>query len=479
MQTKLKDKNFVKLFKRPYAIQRQEGLIRYNARFGLKDILIIPFENSGVGYWYAELSQIKEVYSKVSKIFEDKNKFKEHIDAHLNGKKEILNLLKEFSLKQNPTKEELLESYRNFNRIMNSRFAEAYSVPFAVETFAIKELRELLKKELKKEDIEQEWEIVTLPTQLIELQKLRIQISKLFLNNKLEENMDKLQKQYSWITIYGPGDKPANLEYIRALVLGDNKESIEKGIEKLESNIKSNKERLTGLLSKINNNHLKNSIENLNFYITFRNDRMDTLRQIIYHSNIFYLNILKNISKEGINLDYNEIINFTIEEIIEYLSKDKLPKKEEIKERINPVNYHYYSEGKFSLIIQEYEKEILSKKLNPKREEKINEFNGTIACNGFVRGTVKIISNIDDLNKLNYGDILVSDTTDPSYVIAMDKASAFVTDEGGITCHAAIVARELDKPCITGTEIATKVLKDGDFIEVDAEKGVIRILKRA
>ncbi len=66
--------------------------------------------------------------------------------------------------------------------------------------------------------------------------------------------------------------------------------------------------------------------------------------------------------------------------------------------------------------------------------------------------------------------------TEPSYLSVMKKAAAFVTDEGGILCHAAIVARELKKPCVTGTKIATKVLKDGDRIEVDADRGIIRIL---
>jgi len=54
-----------------------------------------------------------------------------------------------------------------------------------------------------------------------------------------------------------------------------------------------------------------------------------------------------------------------------------------------------------------------------------------------------------------------------------------VTDEGGITCHAAIISRELKKPCIIGTKIATKVLKDGDLVEVDADKGIVKILKKA
>ena len=67
----------------------------------------------------------------------------------------------------------------------------------------------------------------------------------------------------------------------------------------------------------------------------------------------------------------------------------------------------------------------------------------------------------------------------PEYVPLMKKAAAIVTDEGGITCHAAIVSRELNKPCIIGVKIATKVLKDGDLIEVDAEKGVVKVIKKS
>jgi pyruvate,water dikinase len=63
--------------------------------------------------------------------------------------------------------------------------------------------------------------------------------------------------------------------------------------------------------------------------------------------------------------------------------------------------------------------------------------------------------------------------TDPNYVPLMKKASAIITDAGGILCHAAIVSRELKIPCIIGTKNATFALKDGDRVEVDAEKGTI------
>ncbi len=60
----------------------------------------------------------------------------------------------------------------------------------------------------------------------------------------------------------------------------------------------------------------------------------------------------------------------------------------------------------------------------------------------------------------------------------MMKAAAYVTDEGGILCHAAIVAREFKKPCIVGTKFATKVFKDGDYVEVDPNKGIVKRVKR-
>ena len=472
----IKNKKFIKAFKRPFAIQRQEGLIKYNAKLGLKDIIIIPFEEGKVGEWYVEINQIKELYSKISNKFSSEKEFKEHINAHRKGKEDILKILKKLSLKKDPDKKELLSIYEDYNKIMNSQFAEVYSAPFAIEVYMVPELKKLLAKELEKENIEQEWSIISQPTELIEIQKLQIKISEMFLKGELDKNLSKIKQEYAWLTIYGPGDKPADEEYIKSLIIKTNKNEIEKGINELKLKINSNKKELEILLEKIKDTKLKNLLRSLNFYITFRNERMDTLRKIIYLLNPFYLRILNFLNKNESKIGYSEIINFTTEEIIEYLKKEKLPNLYKIKLRTNPENYHYYKDGEFNLVLLENEKETINRLLGFRKKEKITEFSGTISCKGVVRGKVKIISSHKDLDKIKSGDILVSDTTSPDYIIAMERAVAFVTDEGGITCHAAIVAREMNKPCITGTDIATKVLKDGDFIEVDANKGIIKIL---
>ena len=102
-----------------------------------------------------------------------------------------------------------------------------------------------------------------------------------------------------------------------------------------------------------------------------------------------------------------------------------------------------------------------------------------MACPGKVKGRVLIIKNQNDysIQKVKKDFILTTPMTTPDIIFLMKKSKAIITDEGGLTSHAAIVSRELNIPCIIGTKIATKVLKDGDLVEVDADKGIIRIIK--
>lgn len=102
---------------------------------------------------------------------------------------------------------------------------------------------------------------------------------------------------------------------------------------------------------------------------------------------------------------------------------------------------------------------------------------GTPACKGVVRGIVRVIFGEAHFSKFNDGEILVAPMTRPEFVPLMKKSLAIITDEGGITSHAAIVSRELGIPCVVGTKIATKILRDGDEVEVDADRGVINIIR--
>jgi pyruvate, water dikinase len=98
---------------------------------------------------------------------------------------------------------------------------------------------------------------------------------------------------------------------------------------------------------------------------------------------------------------------------------------------------------------------------------------GETASAGVYTGKVKIIKDASELDKIEKGDILVTRMTTPDMVPAMQKAGAIVTNEGGMTCHAAIVSREMGTPCIVGTEIATKTLQTGQLVTVNASHGVV------
>jgi len=92
---------------------------------------------------------------------------------------------------------------------------------------------------------------------------------------------------------------------------------------------------------------------------------------------------------------------------------------------------------------------------------------------GLAEGKVKIVKDFRQTAAFKKGEVLVTEMTDPTMVIMMSKASAIITDTGGIACHAAIVSREMGIPCVVATKNATKVLKDGQKVKVDGKKGLV------
>jgi phosphohistidine swiveling domain-containing protein len=164
------------------------------------------------------------------------------------------------------------------------------------------------------------------------------------------------------------------------------------------------------------------------------------------------------------------ILNMNHKEIVHYLKTGILPDKEDLEKRYNLSALYAKGNEEHFLTDNIVELEDLIAKQR-------SEITGRPAYPGKVQGICRIIPDPRGDVLFNKGDILVTNMTRPIFIKFMKKAAAIVTDAGGILCHAAIVAREMKKPCITGTESATKILKDGDLVEVDADKGVVRKLK--
>ncbi len=119
------------------------------------------------------------------------------------------------------------------------------------------------------------------------------------------------------------------------------------------------------------------------------------------------------------------------------------------------------------------EKEVLGEQA---KEQEVTEIEGMCASVGRYTGIVRKCISAQEAHALQPGEVLVTTMTSPDFVVAMKKAGAIITDQGGITSHAAIVSRELGIPCIIGTGVASKVLQDGDTVEIRANHGVVKII---
>ncbi len=141
----------------------------------------------------------------------------------------------------------------------------------------------------------------------------------------------------------------------------------------------------------------------------------------------------------------------------------------------------YFEAGKYYEFTgnKEVKKLIKNQKIEHFWKEKKNKetiLKGAVAYQGKVRGKVRLVFTQAEANQVKKGEILVSPMTQVEFLSGIRKCGAIVTDEGGIICHAAIVAREFGKPCILATKNATKTFKNGDWVEVDANQGIVKLM---
>lgn len=183
--------------------------------------------------------------------------------------------------------------------------------------------------------------------------------------------------------------------------------------------------------------------------------------------------MLKKIAKDHF-VSLKQVYAVYIPWLIDMIEKDSVDVA-----RINALasySVQYLKDGKLCLAVGDEAKALVAdiRSVLPKMPE-VHELKGECGYPGeVVRGKVCIINRASEMDKFHDGDVLISNVTDPSLLPVMKRASAFVTNQGGLTCHAAIVARELKTPCVVGTKIATHVFKDGDMVEVDARKGIVK-----
>ncbi|MFH1052973.1 MAG: PEP-utilizing enzyme [Candidatus Woesearchaeota archaeon] len=175
-------------------------------------------------------------------------------------------------------------------------------------------------------------------------------------------------------------------------------------------------------------------------------------------------------------LSVSDLENYSKEEIIKLLEKEEKVDQQIVNER-KELFVAFLKDSKYDFLTgNEAERYFKLNNLDEKID--LSEVHGQTANKGYAKGKATVIragfSLNDEMKKMQKGDILIVTQTKPLFMPIIMKASAVVTDEGGITGHAAVVSRELNIPCVIAAHNATKMFKDGDLVEVQADKGIVK-----
>jgi len=291
------------------------------------------------------------------------------------------------------------------------------------------------------------------------------------------KKIDKLVEEYYWIPFGYDGpttyDRKHYIKTIKELLEKD-ASSVNDKISSIENYEENTKASQKNIIKKYNiPDELNKLIKQTHTMALMTDQRKEfTFQGFVALHKIFdalakKLNILPIVFKYVLIEEVRENLN-SLEKLLKIYEKRK-----------NETFFIHFFEGKTKFIYGE-EAEKLGNEMTIKSGNE-STLKGVVASKGetpIITAKAKVLMSPQELSKINKGDILVATMTSPEFVPGMRISSAIITDEGGVTCHAAIVSRELGIPCIIGTKTATRIIKDNDLVEIDTDKRTIKILEK-
>lgn len=384
---------------------------------------------------------------------------------------------------ENMSLEQLHEEMKTFDKIYIYSFITGFTRPDDVLEFEFK--RELKGDDFDEKDIDNIFsKVATCPDLVplsyseepLELLKIALDMK----NGKDIEELDNHVQKYAWMkaplafedTYFIKEDYIKRLENLRG-------EDIENRIKNIVDIRRKNDIEYKEILKEYKfSERILKLAEAIRKFIVLRTYTTE------YSDNLFFVAkhtlFMAIANKIGINID--DFIMLSDEEILEVLKIGEITEalSKRIADRRKGFAIVWLNTqvetfcGEEALYLQaEIAKEF---KVNESDDTGTSEIHGMVANCGKVVGKVRILLDYNDTDKVEKGDIIVASMTTPDYISAMEKASGFITDEGGITCHAAIISREFNVPCIVGTINATEKLKNGQKIELDAYNGIVKVI---
>ncbi|MDP2749773.1 MAG: PEP-utilizing enzyme [Nanoarchaeota archaeon] len=446
---------------------------KYNA--GINNTLV--YYNGKKTDYFVDRDELRRFNEDLDKLLDDPEVVANLMPEAKKFVEETYELIKEITKAADKlSNEELAKLFSKFSKYHANYYTRMWMVFRICERIVIKiesMLDEVIHDENEVKELSWIFSIPLLPNDVTNerMGLLRIALKKNELSDKeLKGLLMEHTQKYRHIPLFDFDHEPYDLNHFAEEIKQIKKPSEE--LEKINSAFMERKKDFESMLDRLNPKpELKNLINMLKDAVFLR-DYRDMIRQKL---NLSIIDFYKELGSR-IGLSIQDVALLTNKEIEKCLLSSKHFDKNKIEQR-----------KKSFLLVQIGNKiKIFS---GDAAVETVNGLNlyevvndtgvikGRPASPGRISGTAKIVHTNLDFGKLNEGDILVAAMTRQDFVSVMRKVSAIVTNEGGVTSHAAIIARELGLPCVVGTHIATDILKDGDFIEVDANEGIIRKIR--
>ncbi len=467
--TKLDKITFKKIYTREYGVQYSEMAIRclgpdakHHVPKTSVDHVVAPSENSSSFYidenaWQALVNSLDNKYTQnVKQLKKYEDQFIFDGEAYLKIAKKIskidLTSLNNLKLKQ------LYVQYQK-KLFLYSIFAwTAFILNNFIAEKATKIIDKYLKMQNREEDKQKIYQVIFSPPKRAAVLELQHQVRKI--GKPSTQEFNKLFHQFRWLPCLDVHNEPWTKSQFKKQIRSFKSKSQDKllSFKAIANQLKINKLDLEYLVI-------------ARQFVYIKDARDDYRRQGVYYAQ----NLLRELASR-IDIAKADVSYLQEEEIINFLSGDLKISKQLIKQRKKGFVLYFNTKMELSCQTSESVKQLIKLLRLPTDKQKKTKIKGMVASRGKAQGKVVIVKSVKEINKVKDGDVLVAVTTNPDYVIAMKKAVAIITDEGGITSHAAIVSRELQIPCVVGTKQATLLLKNGDMVEVDAEKGEVKVL---
>jgi len=351
----------------------------------------------------------------------------------------------------------LLSLWNNLHKLY-IKFWVTGSIPELANYGSVAFLEERLTVFIEKDGLRASaLEALTTPERLSFYQEEEIDLAK-------TNNIDKHQREYYWLKNSYAGTEVLSVNFFKR-----RKADLANNLKKtITQKLKAASQRKIQIQAKYGlNKKIMDIAKAISTGVAWQDKRKKHIL-IAQH----YMDVLAKEVARHFGYRFSDFSNLWYFEVAEIIKGKNLSKKIKNREKGFGVQFFHtckeLSAKQTDYVWQAYE---------TKHTGKQTELKGIIASKGGgkkVKGRIRILLNPTKSHTFKEGEILAAPMTSPEYIFAMRKASAVLTDTGGLTSHAAIVTRELGIPCLVGTKLATKIFKDGDLVEVDANKGTAK-----